>query len=75
MSMREFVDGNGFGMLVVGDFVDVTFREEADKAKRPDERLLDTTPEAALDPELTRAVALDCCAALATHKTVEVEAA
>lgn len=74
--MYEFVDRNGYaGMLVIGDGVDRSFRQEADRAGRPDEKLLDTTVEIALQPEVRHAVAIDRCASLAASQLVTIEAA
>lgn len=73
MSLFELVDKSGdTGMLVVGLGVDQTFRKEADSAERPDERLIDTTIEAALDPRALRiAAAGGYLAAVGAHVEVD----
>lgn len=53
MAMYELFDDNSDqGLLVVGQLVDRTFREEADRAGRLDERLVTVRdPESLLEPE------------------------
>lgn len=63
MSTYEFFDDRGdAGMLVVGWAVDRTFRDEADKAGRPDERLLTVTnPEDLLTKDSLEMAARGLC--------------
>lgn len=53
MAMYELFDDSGDqGLLVVGELVDRTFREEADQAGRQDERLVTVRdPESLLEPD------------------------
>ena len=75
MSLYELVDENGYGGMVVGGIgVDKSFRQEADEAGRSDERLLDTTPEIALDPLIMHEAAVDCAASLLTKQVVTIAA-
>jgi hypothetical protein len=48
----EFYDKDGPGMFVIGpDSLDINYREEADEVHHDDRRLVDTTLEAAINPE------------------------
>lgn len=63
MSTFELSDRTGgTGMIVVGLTTDLTFRDEADKAGRPDERLLTVTnPEDLLTKDSLEMAARGLC--------------